>query len=253
MPPTALLTLALVLTAGEPRPTTPVLVELFTSEACENCPSKEELLARLAKTQPVAGADILPLAFHMDAYDSLGWKDRFGLPDATQRERRYNTVHTHGKLFAPHMVVDGERSFLAGEEQALAQVKDSATRRKAAVRLTARPEKNELVLKVTLEAKPERDVELWAALAEDGLSTRVTAGPNKGRTLTHTATVRAWVVLPEPRPEGTGFTTEARLKLEPGWKRERMHVVVALQKPWGGRVEGLATEALGPPPGSSRP
>jgi hypothetical protein len=61
------------------------------------------------------------------------------------------------------------------------------------------------------------------------------------------------VVLPEPRPEGTGFTTGARLKLEPGWKRERMRVVVALQKPWGGRVEGLATEALGSPPGSSRP
>lgn len=246
MLPATLLALSLVLTAGEPKPRTPVLVELFTSEACDNCPSKEELLARLAKTQPVEGADILTLAFHMDAYDGLGWKDRFGLPLATQRQRRYNSVLNHGKLFAPHMVVDGDRSFLANEEQALARVKDAASRRKAAVRLTARPEKNELVLKVDLDAKPERDVELWAALAEDGLTTKVTAGPNKGRTLTHTATVRTWVVLPEPRPEGNGFTTEARLKLEPGWKRERMRVVVALQKPWGGRVEGLATAALEP-------
>lgn len=248
MLPTALLALSLVLTAGEPRPATPVLVELFTSEACDNCPGKEELLARLAKTQPVTGAEVIPLAFHMDAYDGLGWKDRFGLPDATQRERRYNSVLNHGKLFAPHMVVDGDRSFLANEPQALAQVKDSATRRKAPVRLTARAEKNELVLKVDLDAKPERDVEVWAALAEDGLSSKVTAGPNKGRTLTHVATVRIWRVLPEPRPEGTGFTTEARLKLEPGWKRERLRVVVALQKPWGGRVEGLATAPLGSRP-----
>ncbi|HEX8819766.1 MAG TPA: DUF1223 domain-containing protein, partial [Archangium sp.] len=239
-----LLALSLTLAAGEPRPRTPVLVELFTSEACDNCPNKEELLARLAKTQPVEGVEVVPLAFHMDAYDGLGWKDRFGLPTATQRQRRYNAVLNHGKLFAPHMVVDGAHSFLANEQQALAQATEASHRRKVPVRLTVRAEKNELVLKVALDAKPERDVEVWAALAEEGLSTKVTAGPNKGRTLTHTATVRTWTVLPEPKPEGPGFTTEARLKLEPRWKRERLRVVVALQKPWGGRVEGLTTAAL---------
>ncbi|PTL84095.1 DUF1223 domain-containing protein [Vitiosangium sp. GDMCC 1.1324] len=243
-----LLALALVLTAGEPRPPTPVLVELFTSEACDNCPSKEELLARLAKTQPVAGVELIPLAFHMDAYDGLGWKDRFGLPDATQRQRRYNAVHNHGKLFAPHMVVDGVRSFLANEEQARAQVTEASHLRKAPVRLTARTEKNELVLEVHLDAKPEQDVEVWAALVEDGLSTKVTAGPNKGRTLIHAATVRTWAVLPPPASEANGFTTQARLRLEPAWKRERMRVVVALQKPWGGRVEGLASQMLGTKP-----
>jgi len=235
-----LLALTLSLAAGEPRPPTPVLVELFTSEACDNCPPQEEVLGRLAKTQPVEGVELVPLAFHMDAYDHLGWKDRFGQPQASQRQRRYNAVHHHGKLFAPHMVVDGTHSFLANEEQALAQVKESSHRRKVPVRLTVRAEKGELVLKVDLDARPERDVEVWAALAEEGLSTKVTAGPNKGRTLTHTATVRTWTVLPEPTAEGSGFTTEARLKLEPGWKRERLRVVVALQKPWGGRVEGLA-------------
>lgn len=248
MPHIPLLALAAVLMAGAPRPPTPVLVELFTSESCDNCPSKEELLARLAKTQPVPGAELIPLAFHMDAYDGLGWRDRFGLPDATQRQRRYNAVHNHGKLFAPHMVVDGERSFLANEAQALSQVAEASHPRKAPVRLTTRTEQNELVLEVRLDARPERDVEVWAALAEDGLSTKVTAGPNKGRTLMHTATVRAWVVLPEPAPEGTGFLTRARLKLEPSWKRERMRVVVALQKPWGGRVEGLATATPGAKP-----
>jgi hypothetical protein len=240
-----LLALSLTLAAGESRPPSPVLVELFTSEACDNCPSKEELLARLAKTQPVPGAEIVPLAFHMDAYDHLGWKDRFGSEEASRRQRRYNAVHHHGKLFPPHMVVDGVHSFLANEEQARAQVTEASHRRKTPLRLTARTEKSEVVLKVELDAKPEKETELWVALAEDGLGTKVTAGPNKGRTLTHAATVRTWVVLPEPGAEGTGFTTEARLKLEPGWKRERLRVVVALQKPWGGRVEGLSTALLG--------
>ena len=240
-----LLALSLALGAGETRAPTPVLVELFTSEACDNCPDKEALLARLAKTQPVPGADIVPLAFHMDAYEGLGWKDRFGSEEATRRQRRYNAVHNHGKLFAPHMVVDGASSFLANEEQARAQVAEAAWRRKVPLRLSVRPGKDEVVLEVHLEAMPGKEVELWAALAEDGLSTKVTAGPNKGRSLTHAATVRTWVVLPEPRPEGNGFTTSVRLRLEPGWKRERLRVVVAQQKPWGGRVEGLASATLG--------
>jgi hypothetical protein len=243
-----LLVLSLTLAAGAPRPASPVLVELFTSESCENCPAKEALLARLARTQPVQGAEIVPLAFHMDAYDHLGWKDRFGSEEATRRQRRYNAVHSHGKLFAPHMVVDGERSFLADEQQARTRVADASHRRKAPVRLTVRTEKNELVLRVDLDARPEKEVEVWAALAEEGVSSKVTAGPNKGRTLVHAATVRTWVVLPEPKPEGNGFTAETRLKLEPGWKRERLRVVVALQKPWGGRVEGLALQALGTRP-----
>jgi hypothetical protein len=100
------------------------------------------------------------------------------------------------------------------------------------------------VLKVELETKPQREVEVWAALTEDGLSTKVTDGPNEGRTLAHAATVRTWVTMPEPKPEGTGYTTQVRLKLGRGWKRERLRAVVALQKPWGGRVQGAATAPL---------
>jgi hypothetical protein len=242
----ALLALALALSAGQSR--TPVLVELFTSESCENCPKQEEALARLARTQPLARVEVIPLSFHLDAYDHLGWKDRFGSEESTRRQRRYNAALSHGNLFAPHMVVDGERSFLASEEQARLHVESAGKRRKQPLTLTVRTEKDALVLQVDLERKPERDAEVWVALAEDGLATKVTAGPNKGRTLTHTAVVRSWGVLPEPRPEGAGFRTETRLRLAPGWKRERLRVVVAVQKPWGGRVEGLATAALGSKP-----
>ncbi len=90
-----------------------------------------------------------------------------------------------------------------------------------------------------------QETEVWAALAEDGLRTKVTSGPNKGRTLAHAATVRTWMVLPEPTPEGDGYTTEVRLKLGRGWKRDKLRAVVALQKPWGGRVQGLASAKLG--------
>jgi hypothetical protein len=242
----AFLALTLALSAGQTR--TPVLVELFTSEACENCPRQEEALARLAQTQPVERVEVLPLAFHMDVYDHLGWKDRFGSAESTRRHRRYNAALSHGNLFAPHMVVDGERSFLANEEQARFHVEGAGKRRKQPLTLTVRTEKDALVLQVDLEKKPGKDLEVWVALAEDGLTTKVTGGPNKGRTLAHTAVVRTWEVLPEPQPEGAGFRTGTRLKLAPGWKRERLRVVVAVQKPWGGRVEALATAAPGSKP-----
>jgi hypothetical protein len=242
----ALLALTLALSAGQSR--TPVLVELFTSESCDNCPKQEEALSRLAQTQPVERVEVIPLSFHMDAYDHLGWKDRFGSLESTRRQRRYNAALSHGNLFPPHMVVDGERSFLASEEEARRHVEGAGKRRKQPLKLTVRTEKDALVLRVDLEQKPAKDVEVWAALAEDGLSTKVTAGPNKGRTLAHPAVVRTWLVLPEPRPEGPGFRTETRLTLAPGWKRERLRVVVAVQKPWGGRVEALATAAPGSKP-----
>src|ERR1700677_2232866 len=88
----------------------PVLIELFTSQGCSSCPPAEEVLntwgMSLFKTKKA-----LPLAFHVDYWDNLGWKDPFSIPLATNRQRQYTDFYNATSLFTPEMTVNGQLGF----------------------------------------------------------------------------------------------------------------------------------------------
>jgi hypothetical protein len=102
-----------------------------------------------------------------------------------------------------------------------------------------------VVVTVRMDTAPAQGLELWAVLAEDGLSSEVKRGENAGRKLAHAAVVRTLATLPAPKAADGGFVSEARLKLGSGWKREQLRAVAVLQAP-GGAVRGLAAVALAP-------
>ena len=80
----------------------PVVVELFTSQGCNSCPPADALLAELAKRP-----DVLPLSFHVDYWDYLGWKDPFASKANTERQRAYvRSLHAR-YAYTPQVVIGG--------------------------------------------------------------------------------------------------------------------------------------------------
>jgi hypothetical protein len=104
-----LLSAGLVNAQSRPVASRPTVVELYTSEGCSSCPPAEAQIGRLAQ-QP----DVLALAFHVDYWDDLGWRDRFGLPESVDRQRQYAHTLRLPSVYTPQLVIDGQRDLVGG-------------------------------------------------------------------------------------------------------------------------------------------
>jgi hypothetical protein len=94
----------------------PAVVELFTSEGCNSCPPAEAYIGELAQRP-----DVLPLAFHVDYWDDLGWRDRFGLSAAVQRQRIYAKTLRLSSVYTPQVVIDGQHDFVGGDRSSISR------------------------------------------------------------------------------------------------------------------------------------
>src|SRR5271170_2270724 len=94
--------------------TRPVVVELFTSQGCSSCPPADAVLAELAPRK-----DVLALGFHVDYWNSLGWKDPLSTQGATQRQHDYATQFGRREVYTPQVVVDGERQAVGSNRDAV--------------------------------------------------------------------------------------------------------------------------------------
>lgn len=92
----------------------PAVVELFTSEGCSSCPPAEAYIGELARR-----GDVLALAFHVDYWDDLGWRDRFELPGSAQRQRIYAKTLWLPSAYTPQAVVDGRGDFVGSDRRSI--------------------------------------------------------------------------------------------------------------------------------------
>jgi len=174
--------------------TTPVLVELFTSEGCASCPTADTLLARLQREQPVPAAEILALEEHVDYWDSLGWRDRFALSQFSARQSAYTERLQLSSEYTPQMIVDGTEQF-AGNDivHAFHAIARAAGAQKLDLVLSPLVFNGDHVtgkVSLALRAASQRTAELYAAVVESSASTRVMGGDNTGATLNHVSIVR---------------------------------------------------------------
>lgn len=176
------------------------VVELYTSEGCSSCPPADRQLAALSRAAPEA---MVPLAWHVDFWDYLGWRDPYAQAGFAQRQRQLVQANGQRTVYTPHVFVGGrevrDRSRIEATVQA--QRRNPAPWRievegraagAAQWQLSAQavPASGESAA-VGTRADP---VDLIMAVTEDGLVSRVRAGENAGERLQHAHVVRHWWV-----------------------------------------------------------
>jgi hypothetical protein len=244
--------------AQTPAPRTPVLVELFTSEGCSDCPPADALLTRLVKTQPVSGAQVIALEHHVDYWDQQGWRDPYSSPDATARQTAYSASLPNNGPYTPQMVVDGTAELIGNNSSAALRAIDRAvksTKSYLDIHWPAdmahfgdpRP-----VLEVSLgklgEIPRGDSAEVFLAITEDNLHSDVARGENKGRALDHTNVVRRLDHLGKADPsKDVSFTARPTLNLGKNWNRANLHAVVFVQENKSRHVLAVASLAFPAP------
>jgi hypothetical protein len=218
----------------------PVLVELFTSEGCSDCPPADDLLNAMASGQAM-NFNVIPLAFHVTYWDQDGWRDRFSDARYTERQQEYQGDFHTPSIYTPQTVVDGEYQTVgnnAGRVFGLIR-KAAAEPQPATVSVTANGDS------VTIDAHDTRSgsPRVWLAITEDDLTTDVKAGENKSRTLHHSAVVRHIENI--GKLKDGAFSRTVPLKLKNDWNRDKLHVVAFVQE-GNGHVLGAGTSRLAP-------
>jgi hypothetical protein len=220
-----------------------VVVELFTSEGCSSCPPADELLGHLRQDLSAKSVQVIPLGFHVDYWNSLGWKDRFSSAEFTQRQEQYARALKVDGPYTPEMVVDGEVEFVGNNAgQAQRTIRQQASELETAQVKIAPAGADQLTIEVKGAASSSGTALVMLAITEDNLSTQVGSGENGGRTLHHAAVVRE---LQELGMLHNGImATTVPLKLEKDWKRSDLRAVVFVQNGPSGKIEGAASVAL---------
>ncbi len=186
----AFLSAATALLAAVPLPAaaaggTPVVVELFTSEGCSSCPPADAYLGELAHR-----AGVVALAFHVDYWDYIGWKDPFAFHEATERQRRYTAALGNRYLYTPEMVVDGRRDATGSDRETVSELIDSEEKAVRKLQLAVSETGSDGYTVGIPASSFSGGATVWLALFDREHETAVGRGENEGHTLKEFNVVR---------------------------------------------------------------
>lgn len=218
---------AIALSAGTAQAATqPVVVELFTSEACSSCPPAEAVLKQLKATD----AAILPLSFHVTYWNSAAWTDAYGLQAATDRQSYYAALHGSSDVYTPEAVVDGTAQMVGSDQTAV-------TRAIAAARLSALPVvpvtiTGASMIAITVGGGAVAAANIWLFGYDSAHRTKIGGGENGGATIDEVNVVRSVTAL---------GPWDGRLRVWSVARPVGEHVAVLVQMA-DGRIAGAASD-----------
>ena len=211
-----------------------VLLELYTSEGCDSCPPADRRLSQF-KGQTETGGRLVPLAFHVDYWDRLGWVDRFASPLYTRRQYAMAELARSRLVYTPQFLRNGRDWRSSGSPLDGMGVTPSA----ASITLElAVPGSGPLSINGAVSvasAAGETTVEVWLALYENNLESQVRAGENSGKTLRHDYVVRR-LIGPLALGKDGRLSLWQQIVPDPGWKRADLGVVAFVQNEASGEI-----------------
>lgn len=217
-----------------------VVVELFTSEGCSSCPPADELVAKVQKQyqdQPV-----YILAFHVDYWNRLGWKDAFSSADYSQRQEAYaKSLHIQS-VYTPQIVINGKREFVGSQEESLRNAIVSGLAKPSSAQIDLTTIKNtgsKIYVNYGLIGATKYS-EVVLALVQKSAQTHVKAGENSGHILSHVQIVRQMQRV----SIRSNINGNSVLNLPPGANPQNFEVIALLQDTASGEITAAARQTL---------
>ncbi|HEV8581479.1 MAG TPA: DUF1223 domain-containing protein [Thermoanaerobaculia bacterium] len=229
------------------------VVELFTSQGCSSCPPADRLLSKLAENPAYKGA-VIPLSFHVDYWNYIGWTDPYSSSRWSKRQQAYASQVFHSnRIYTPQVVVNGRSECVGSKEDLVLGHVSSALNTEPAgrVSLALDPPTPDGHLRVKVGAKLAKaagpgSLDVWVAVYESGLSTPVKAGENASRTLRNDRVVRRFEkAFTLPAAAGSEKSGELVLGLDKRWKVQGLGVAAFLQDPATLAIHGAAAQEVG--------
>lgn len=222
-----------------------VLVELFTSQGCDMCPTAEKILGSLAAKD----SKIVPIAFHVDYFNDP-WRDVFSDPLYSQRQATYNKLYTrpknaeYGLYYTPMLMIDGEES-IGGRDHASAEaaIRQAMAKKPGVgldVRLDLKPDGMSGVATIKVTSRLARaesvPVLVAAVLRDDGVAVDIPSGENAGKTLVARFPARQSKYETVELASKTPTTQRFEFAIDPRWKRQNLRLAVFVQDQRTGAV-----------------
>lgn len=210
------------------------VVELFTSEGCSSCPPADELVARVQKEDK--DKQVYILAFHVDYWNRLGWKDVFSSAEYSKRQHEYAGWLRLKSVYTPQIVVNGQKEFIGSEEGNLRNAITAGLRATPAATLTLNAQNGQGKITVQYHTAGTQNKTLLWALVQKAAQSKIGAGENGGKTLSHVQIVR---VL-QSQPLNTTETGTAVINAPGGFNTNGWEVIGFVQNKANGQILAAA-------------
>ena len=158
--------------------TSPVLVELFTSQGCSSCPAADRFAAKLM-TQP----DTMVVSLNVDYWDYLGWKDTLAKPSYTKRQMDYAHARGDMDVYTPQMVINGGAHAVGSNQDEVEAAIAAARAKSPALALSVKV--SETAIDLTLPSKIAGNATLWMMSIAPKIDVKITRGENAGKVITY--------------------------------------------------------------------